>query len=75
MKILWVARVARFDLLRAVGFLATKITKCSSKCDRQLSRLVGYMKATAGLRMVGWVGDTFDTIEPHLFADADFAGC
>eukprot|EP00969_Alexandrium_andersonii_P117841 5212437-Alexandrium_andersonii.AAC.1 len=60
MKILWVARVARFDLLRVVGFLAAKITKWKSKCDRQLSRLVGCMKATAGLRMIGWVGDSFD---------------
>eukprot|EP00969_Alexandrium_andersonii_P084481 3726042-Alexandrium_andersonii.AAC.1 len=33
------------------------------------------MKATAGLRMVGWVGDHFEEIEPRLFADADFAGC
>eukprot|EP00969_Alexandrium_andersonii_P224896 9932120-Alexandrium_andersonii.AAC.1 len=75
MKILWVARVASFDLLRVVGLLATKITKWTSKCDRRLSRLVGYMKATTGLRMIGWVGDSFDAIEPHLFADADFAGC
>eukprot|EP00969_Alexandrium_andersonii_P002013 89057-Alexandrium_andersonii.AAC.1 len=59
MKILWVARVARFDLLRAVGFLATKITKWSTKCDRQLARLVGYMQYSAKMRMIGWVGDPF----------------
>eukprot|EP00969_Alexandrium_andersonii_P361728 15458193-Alexandrium_andersonii.AAC.1 len=25
--------------------------------------------------MVGWVGDQFEEIEPHVFVDADFAGC
>ena len=75
MKVLWVARFARLDLLRVVGFLATKITKWTSKCDRQLYRLIGYMKGSASLRMVGWVGDSFDSISPHLYADADFAGC
>ena len=25
--------------------------------------------------MVGWVGDPFDKVGLHLFADADFAGC
>ena len=75
MKVLWVARFARLDLLRAVGFLATEITKWTSKCDRQLYRRIGYMKGSANLRMVGWVGDSFGSITPHLYADADFAGC
>lgn len=26
-------------------------------------------------RQVGWVGDTLDKLGPHLYADADFAGC
>ena len=25
--------------------------------------------------MVGWVGNSLDEVSPHLFADADFAGC
>eukprot|EP00969_Alexandrium_andersonii_P003130 134824-Alexandrium_andersonii.AAC.1 len=69
MEILWVARVARFDLLRAVGFLAAKITKWSTKCDRQLCRLVGYMKYSAKVRMIGRVGDPF-----RRSANADGAG-
>ena len=75
MNILWEPRFARLDLLRVVGFLATKITKWTSKCDRPLYRLIGYMKGSASLRMVGWVGDSFDSISPHIYADADFAGC
>ena len=75
MKILWAARLARFDLLRAVSHLATFVTKWTSECDRKLHRLIGYIHATKHLRMVGWVGDELGCIKPHLFADADFAGC
>ena len=34
MKVLWIARFARFDLLRAVGFLATQVTTWTSRNDR-----------------------------------------
>ena len=60
MKILYGARSARLDLLRAVSHLACYFTKWTSRCDRQLYRLVGYMKAAAHIRMVGWVGDRLD---------------
>ena len=43
MKILWAARLARFDLLRAVCHLAQRVTKWTLECDRRLQRLVGYM--------------------------------
>ena len=75
MKILYAARLCRFDLLRAVCHLATFVTKWTSECDRKLHRLIGYIKATKHYRMVGWVGDELSCINPHWFADADFAGC
>eukprot|EP00972_Heterocapsa_arctica_P078874 11632417-Heterocapsa_arctica.AAC.1 len=25
--------------------------------------------------MIGWVGDELTAVQPHLYADADFAGC
>ena len=75
MKILRAARLARFDLLRAVTHLATYVTKWTSECDRRLHRLIGYIKSTKHYRMVGWVGDELSCVQPHLFADADFAGC
>ena len=74
-KILWAARLARFDLLRALSHLATFVTKRTSECDRKLHRLVGYIHATKSHRMIGWVGDELRCIKPHLYADADFAGC
>ena len=36
MKILYAARLARFDLLRAIGMLSTMITKWDSFCDQKL---------------------------------------
>merc|ERR1711873_256627 len=31
--------------------------------------------STLGKRLVGWVGDTTAQVQPHLFTDADLAGC
>ena len=42
MKILYAARMARFDLLKATNALACKLTKWDKKCDLQLRRLVAY---------------------------------
>jgi hypothetical protein len=75
MKILYAARMARFDLLRAVCHLACYITKWSTGCDRRLHRLVCYIHSTKHFRMIGWVGDDLSNLQPHMFADADFAGC
>ena len=75
MKILYAARMARMDLLRAVCQLATQVTKWMSKCDKRLHQLVCYINSSLHLRMVGWVGDGLAEVQPHLFQDADFAGC
>ena len=75
MKVLGIARFARFDLLRAVGFLATQVTTWTSRNDRKFHRFVGYMQSTAHLRMMGWIGDPLDCLQPPLSVDADFAGC
>ena len=71
MKVLWVARLARPDLPRAVNYLATKVSKWTSKCDSMLHRLMGYIQATLHLRMMGWIGDSLDKLYPHFFNDAD----
>ncbi len=75
MKILYAARMARYDLLRAVCHLACNVSKWTSECDRRLVRLVSYIQSTLSYRMVGWVGDDLSHVQPHLYADADFAGC
>ena len=75
MKIFWVARVARFDLLRAVSFLACHLTKWDTECDPRLYRLVCYLHSSREHRMSGWVGDPATLCSLHLYSDADFAGC
>ena len=43
MKLLYGARMARYDLLRAVGALASMITKCDKWQDKKLHRLICYV--------------------------------
>ena len=57
LKILYAARMARFDLLRATCYLATRITKWSKQCDRMLHRLVAYINSTLDVYMTGWIAD------------------
>ena len=75
MKLLYGARMARFDLLRAICHLACFVTKWDAECDKKLHRLMCYVHSTYHYRLVGWVGDEAENIEPHVFADADLAGC
>ncbi len=74
MKIMYIARFARPDLLRAVGALSTMITKWDEPCDRKLYRIIKYMNGTAAWRQIGFIGDGPDELELGLFSDADFAG-
>jgi hypothetical protein len=45
MKVLYCARLARFDLLKAISSLATKITKWTRNCDKKLHQLMCYITA------------------------------
>ena len=74
MKILFAARMARPDLLRATQSLASRVTKWSIECDIALHRLVSYIKSTTDVYMEGFVGDSFEDCQLWLFADADHAG-
>ena len=46
MKVLYCARMARYDLLRATCGLAAQVTKWTPSCDRKLHRLMAYIKST-----------------------------
>ncbi len=75
MQCLYGARMARFDLLRAITSLACQLTRWTPECDRKLHRLMCYIHSSKHLRMFGYVGNNLEEVQPHLFADADFAGC
>ena len=75
MRLLYGARYARFDLLKAVARLASNVSYWSVDCDRRLMRLMAYVKSSLAKRLIGWVGDRLEDVMPHAYADADFAGC
>jgi len=75
MGILYGARMARYDLLRPVQSLATYLHEWDADCDDRLHRLVSYIQSTIHWRQVCWIGDEVTELGPHLYADADFAGC
>ena len=75
MKLLYAARIARFDLLRSINNLARNITKWSSKDDARLHHLICYVQSSKSKKMVGWVGDDLSKLSIDIYADADFAGC
>ena len=53
MKVLYGAQMCRFDLLRAVGNLATRISKWTLGCDKALHRLMSYINGTIGIHSNG----------------------
>ena len=75
MKLLYAARICRFDLLRSINNLARKITKWSKKEDAGLLHLISYVQHTKHHKMIGWVGNDLKDLSIGLFADADYAGC
>ena len=74
MKCMWVARYARRDLGRAVGHLATKVSRWTPLEDKKLHRLISYMHHSRDVRQVGFIGDPVEELRLGLFTDADFAG-
>ena len=75
MKVFYAARVARQDLLRAVGHLACHLTKWDSECDRRLHRLMSYVWSTIDHRLCAWIREG-ELAELSLFqySDADHVG-
>ena len=57
MKILYLARCIRFDLLHRVCMLAREIPRWTVACDKRLHRLVSYMHTTKDLSLEPFVGD------------------
>ena len=75
MKLLYAARIARFDLLRSINMLARNVTKWSKQDDVRLHHLMCYVQSTKGKKLIGWVGNTIKELSVGIYADADYAGC
>ena len=74
MKLLFAARMARYDLLRTVQGLASRVTKWSHECDKSFHRLMCYVNSTLDVKLRSYIGDSVDHCKLWLFADADHAG-
>ena len=74
LKALYVARIARLDIMWAVNFLAREVTRWSAACDRRLHRLISYMHHTCRYGQTCFVGDAPSRCWLTLFSDASFAG-
>ena len=75
MKILYSARNGRYDLQRAINSLGQYVHKWNAECEEDLYRLMCYVQSSLRQRQYAWVGNKAADISPHLYADADFAGC
>ena len=74
MKLLYAARMARFDLLRPVTLLARSVTKWDEDCDKRLDKLLSYVHATSELKLYGYVGENLEDMAIQVYCDADYAG-
>ena len=62
MQTMYAARIARRDLLRCAGRLATMLTKWTLLEDDKLLRMVSYVKTTKHYRECGFIGDSPDKL-------------
>lgn len=71
MKILWAARLCRPDYMKAIGDLTKRLTTWSVADDKRLNRLMGYIKQSTKLRLVGKIGNSIADLKLSLYTDAD----
>ena len=74
MKIMYGARIARWDMLKIVQLLSTRVSKWTVSCDKALYRLVCYINSTLDIVLSGYIGDNPEDLYLLQYADADWAG-
>ena len=72
MKALWLARLARPDILRPINDLATRVQRWTRADDKRVLRLVQYLQSSLYYRLIGYIG--LEDVRLRLYVDADFAG-
>ena len=72
---MYVARIARPDLLVAITRLASKIHKWTLDSDRKVKRLFDYLQCHCDIYLKGWIRlKDKDIVELWAWPDADLAG-
>ena len=74
MKLMWLCRTARPDLMFGINVLAKHITCWSSNDDKRAARLVGYLSSTIFLAHEISFTKGINELHLALYPDADFGG-
>ena len=74
MKLMWLARLARPDILKCTCFLARKANAWSNEEDLLLSRAIGYLIQSADRLLTGSLNMNPDELFVETYCGADFAG-
>ena len=74
LKALYLARLARPDILWTVNALARTVTKWTKACDKRLHRLISYLHFHSEWTQLCYMGDYTKDCWIALFTDASFAG-
>ena len=67
LKVLYIARMARPDLLWAVNSLARMVTKWNMACDKRLHRLISYTRYTTSFAQRAYLNDKAENLKLVLF--------
>lgn len=67
MKILCIARICRYDLLKPIGALTNRFTRWTKRCDKQFHRLMRYIHCLPEINLQGYIGDSPDKPWLELF--------
>ena len=62
MKSLWLARLARPDILRPINELATRVQRWTRADDKKVLRLIQYLQASMHYRLLGYIGNELDDV-------------
>ena len=74
LKVVYLARVGRPDILWSVSTLAREVTKWTQACDKRLLRLMCYISCTQTWTHKAFVGDAVTKCWLAMFVDAGYAG-
>ena len=71
MKVLWAARLARPDLMKAIADLTRRLTAWTKAVDRRLHRLMSYLFGSKNFKLQGKIGDHPDKLYVTTYTDED----
>ena len=74
MKLMWLCRIGRPDVMIGVVQCAKHVTCWSLNDDKRIQRIVGYLKSTSDYAHVIKINDIPSDLSLSLYCDADFGG-